>query len=128
VADEQSDAGQREISDEERRLNRLLFWTIIIMDHALCFGVGRQTSIRIEDITQPLPSQADFQIDELAADSPASAFPHVAKQMLLYGHVVNELNCAYPQAWAREAAQTARTDILKAYSELPEDLQWNIAK
>ncbi|KAL7424239.1 hypothetical protein Q5752_001825 [Cryptotrichosporon argae] len=48
------------ISADDRRLNRLVFWSVLLMDYALSFGVGRQTTFRPEDITQLLPTDQDI--------------------------------------------------------------------
>jgi hypothetical protein len=118
---------------EESRLNRLVFWSVIIMDHALAFGVGRQTTFRLEDITQTLPSDADLRPNGTAPtlDAPRSAFPHAVKQMWSYGPLINMLNSNHAgqdPAKIELDIQNARALAMVEYNQLPEDMQWNVGK
>jgi len=116
------------MSDEERRLNRLVFWSVLLMDYALSFGVGRQTAIRPDDITQTLPTEEDLrpaqtQTQEPTSSSPAprSPFPFAAKMMLAYGPLINALNRA-----KGGDANAARAAAIREYNRLPPDMQWNV--
>lgn len=116
---------------EETRLNRLVFWSVLIMDHALAFGVGRQTTFRLEDITVSLPSSADIHPNGIPAGEPGSAFPYAAKQMMIYGPLINMLNANHRDqdpAKLDSEIQNARAAAMVEYNQLPEDMQWNVGK
>lgn len=120
-----------EVSPEEARLNRLVFWSVLIMDHALAFGVGRQTTFRLEDITQQLPTELDLHPAGLSPDTPRSAFHYAAKQMFSYGPLINMLNSNHanvdPIKLDSDIAN-ARASAMVEYNNLPEDMQWNVGK
>lgn len=61
-------------SAEDRRLNKLTFWSVLLMDYALAFGVGRQTAIRPNDITQTLPDEDDIHPGGIVEGIPRSPF------------------------------------------------------
>jgi hypothetical protein len=118
-------------SPEEIRLNRLVFWSVLIMDHALAFGVGRQTTFRLEDITVSLPSSADIHPKGIPTGEPGSAFPYAAKQMMIYGPLINMLNANHRDqdpAKLESEIQNARAAAMVEYNQLPEDMQWNVGK
>ena len=118
-------------SSEESRLNRLVFWSVLIMDHALAFGVGRQTTFRLEDITQSLPTHADIHPHGVADGTPPSAFPYAAKQMMIYGPLINMLNANHRDrdpVRLESDIQNARAAAMVEYNQLPEDMQWNVGK
>ena len=74
--DQSQDPGKESsISPEERRLNRLVFWSVTLLDFALAFGVGRPTTFRIEDVTQPLPTQENIWPNGIPQGMPRSPFP-----------------------------------------------------
>jgi hypothetical protein len=103
------------------------------MDHALAFGVGRQTTFRLEDITQSLPTDEDLHPNgtPLPLDTPRSAFPHAAKQMWSYGPLINMLNSNHANqdpAKMELEIQNARASAMVEYNQLPEDMQWNVGK
>jgi hypothetical protein len=118
-------------TSEESRLNRLVFWSVLIMDHALAFGVGRQTTFRLEDITQALPTSEDIHPNGIPDGEPPSAFPYAAKQMMIYGPLINMLNANHrdrdPVKLEGEI-QNARAAAMVEYNQLPEDMQWNVGK
>jgi hypothetical protein len=119
------------ISAEERRLNRLVFWSVLLMDHAISHGAGRRASFPLEDISQPLPTEEDIHPPgtSTAPDTPRSPFPFAAKQMLLYGPIINMLNRQSKGPSNSEAdLQAARAAAMREYNQLPPDMQWNIAK
>lgn len=103
------------MSTEDRRLNRLVFWSVLLMDYALSFGVGRQTAFRPDDITQTLPTEEDLQADR-------SPFPYAAKMMLAYGPLINSLNRGKGDRDAHAACASA----IREYNRLPGDMQWNV--
>jgi hypothetical protein len=101
------------------------------MDHALAFGVGRQTTFRLEDITVSLPTSADIHPKGIPEGSPGSAFPYAAKQMMIYGPLINMLNANHgdrdPVKLDAEI-QNARAAAMVEYNQLPDDMQWNVGK
>lgn len=127
------------MSDDDKRLNRLVFWSVLLMDYALSFGVGRQTAFRPEDITQTLPTQDDLDHAHQAPpsstshdargggldDSPRSPFPFACKMMLAYGPLINGLNRG---RGGDKDVHAARAAAIREYSRLPPDMQWNVAK
>jgi hypothetical protein len=117
------------ISAEECRLNRLVFWSVLLMDHAISHGAGRRASFPLEDISQLPPTEEDIHPVGTAPDTPRSPFPYAAKQMLLYGPIINMLNRqSKGPATSETDLQAARATAMKEYNQLPPDMQWNIAK
>ncbi|WWC61511.1 uncharacterized protein I303_104095 [Kwoniella dejecticola CBS 10117] len=116
---------EAQISPEDRRLNRLLFWSVLILDFALAFGTGRQPTLRVDEITQLLPSPEDMTLSpSVEARSP---FPYAARQMLAYGQLITELNSGRPdQEEIDKAVIVARSKAIQVYNTLPEDLHWNV--
>lgn len=101
------------------------------MDHALAFGVGRQTTFRLEDVTQALPTEEDIHPAGAPLDTPRSAFPYAAKQMLSYGPLINMLNSNHANSDPIKLdaeIQNARASAMVEYNLLPEDMQWNVGK
>lgn len=101
------------------------------MDHALAFGVGRQTTFRLEDITQQFPEEEDVHPGGLPIDTPRSAFPYAAKQMYSYGPLINMLNSNHADvdpAKLESDIANARATAMVEYNCLPDDMQWNVGK
>lgn len=115
------------MSAEDRRLNKLVFTSVLLMDYALAFGVGRQTTFRPEDISQTLPTAEDLNPagKPLAPDTPRSPFPFAAKMMICYGPLINSLNRG--KGGDRDYF-AARAAAIKEYNSLPADMQWNVTK
>lgn len=115
---------------EDRRLNKLTFWSVLLMDYALAFGVGRQTAIRPNDITQTLPSEEDIHPGGRVEGIPRSPFIYAARMMKSYGHLINMLNIGDPAAAGNleNEINQARAQAMAAFNELPEDMQWNVGK
>ena len=111
------------MSDEDRRLNRLVFWSVLLMDYALAFGVGRCTTYRVEEITQPVPTQDEIKV--LAEGEPRSPFPFAARMMITYGPIINALNL--PHVTSEDLAVAAGVAI-REYNRLPSDMQWVVGK
>ncbi|KAK8853507.1 hypothetical protein IAR55_004214 [Kwoniella newhampshirensis] len=115
------------IPDDERRLDRLVFWPVLLFDFALSFGTGRQTTLRVEDITQLLPSAEDVASPSSPADGLLHPFPYAARQMLAYGHLINILNSGrVTMEGSQKAIQLARTRAIGAYNALPAELAWSV--
>ncbi|KII95648.1 hypothetical protein PLICRDRAFT_86996 [Plicaturopsis crispa FD-325 SS-3] len=122
---------QSELSLEERRLNRLVFWSVLILDSSLSFGTGRPTTIRLEEIDVRLPEDSDIHLTPAAAQAGVvlctNAFPYAARQMLLYGTVLNMLNSAAPKGDDFiPAFVEAKKAFIKAYQEIPPALSWGV--
>lgn len=102
------------------------------MDYALAFGVGRQTAIRPNDITQTLPTEDDIRPggEPHVEGSPRSPFIYAAKMMKSYGHLINMLNIGDPTEGGNMEGgiNQARAQAMAAFNELPEDMQWNVGK
>lgn len=115
------------MSVEDRRLNRLVFWSVLLMDYALSFGVGRQTAFRPDDITQTLPTEDDLNANAgstpTAVDTPRSPFLYATKMMLSYGPLINMLNRG--KGGDRDV-NAARAAAIREYNRLPPDMQWNV--
>jgi hypothetical protein len=125
------------ISMEDHRLNRLLWWSVLILDLALSFGEGRQTTTPIDEITQLIPTEQDFRLQpsvsilpEMESPSIRSPFPYAAKQMLLFGPLINMLNVDSHRFTSDfdHRLQVALAEAIRHYSELPPDMRWNVRK
>ncbi|OCF32313.1 hypothetical protein I316_05981 [Kwoniella heveanensis BCC8398] len=113
-----------QIPPSERRLNRLVFWSVVLLDFALAFGTGRQPTLRVEEITQLLPTEED-----VAPASIMNPFPFAAKQMLAYGQLITVLNSGRQRLEEVEKAVIlARSRAIQVYNTLPQDLHWNVTK
>ncbi|WVW83535.1 hypothetical protein I302_105556 [Kwoniella bestiolae CBS 10118] len=114
-----------QISLEDRRLNRLLFWSVLLLDFALAFGTGRQPTLRVEEITQMLPNLDD--VSPTSASEVPNPFPYAARQMLAYGQLITVLNSGrQKQDQIDKAVIVARSRAIQVYNTLPEDLHWNV--
>ena len=100
------------------------------MDYALAFGVGRQTAIRPNDITQTLPDEDDIHPGGQTEGVPRSPFIYAARMMKSYGHLINMLNIGDPAAGGNleNEINQARAQAMAAFNELPEVMQWNVGK
>lgn len=128
-SDRQNPPADSDIDPEDRRLNRLLFWSTLILDHALSFGVGRPTTFPPRGITQILPTEEDIHHDQ-AVPIARSAFPFAAKLMKLFGPLINALNGVPVDITDHEIrqVQASRADAITEYSMLPQDMQWVMQK
>lgn len=126
------DPGQESgISLEDRRLNCLTFWSVCLLDFALSFGVGRQTAIRPESVTQRFPAQDDIYPQGVPPGGARSMFPFAARLMLSYGPGINMLNRPHDPKVDLNIARDVTAEIQKSlaiYSELPSDMLWNAQK
>ncbi|ORX34412.1 major facilitator superfamily domain-containing protein [Kockovaella imperatae] len=103
---------------ETVRLNRLCFWSVLLLDYTVSIGVGRSTSIRPKSITQQLPTHADV------GQSPLT---HVFHMFKAFGPLINmlnseELKLREPEFMDR--LRVERASILRLYQDLPPDMQW----
>ena len=113
------------ISHEDRRRNRLVFWSVVLLDFALSFGTGRQPSMRVSEITQGLPTDADM-------GTTPHPFPSAARMMLSYGRLIELLN-----SHSRDEATAgtrladmhrAKLKAIREYGSLPAAMRWNVTK
>jgi hypothetical protein len=130
AAHSQDGGEDSQIPAEERRLNRLTFWTVLILDSSLSFGVGRETTFNIKAIRQSLPTEDDM--PENLEHGCRSAFPFAAAQMLSYGSYINALNGPHDSdsadgEWLDDARLCIKRSIA-LYNSLPADMQWNASK
>jgi len=100
------------------------------MDYALAFGVGRQTAIRPNDITQTPPTEEDIHPGGIVDGAPRSPFIYAAKMMKSYGHLINMLNIGDLTEGVNMEGEInqARAQAMAAFNELPDDMQWNVGK
>lgn len=117
------------MSAEERRLNRLVFWSVLIMDHSIAHGAGRQTGFPLEEITQTLPTMDDILSGHALQNGIRSPFIYTSKLMLLYGPVINGLNRQKQHApRGTSIVDAAQATALREYNQLPLDMQWSVMK
>ena len=121
-----------DIDPEERRLNRLVFWSAAMLDFSLSFGTGRQPTLRVDEITQELPSETDLltKTGESGLPPLRHPFPYAARQMLSYGRLIELLNARSPDmdGSRQKAIQQCRAAAVNLYHTLPADLCWDSTK
>lgn len=124
---------------ESRRQSKLLFWSVLILDHVVSIGHGRHTAFRSESITQSLPTVEDLggadshaSPDEDHTSTTSSPFPHAARLMFSYGSLINLLNVddeATVDLTAREdAIKQELRELSKGYNALPFNMRWSAEK
>jgi len=126
------------MSEEDRRLNRLTFWSVYFLDVSLSFGVGRETAFRLAAITQTVPDETDFDdpINKRNAVEGSSnkeiirhVFAYAAKLAYAYGPLVNVVNGPWDnQAEWESQAQQITQQAVEVYNALPPDMQWSAQK
>lgn len=124
------------MSEEERRLDRLAFWSVYFLDVALSFGVGRETAFRLPTITQTVPTESDFLTPTVDIDFGSStaipgrkAFPYAARLAFAYGPLVSVVNGPRDDQGRWEAqAQQITQQAVEVYNSLPLDMQWSAYK
>ncbi|KIY44030.1 hypothetical protein FISHEDRAFT_77944 [Fistulina hepatica ATCC 64428] len=117
------------IGDEERRYNRLVFWSLLILDYSIAVGTGRPTTLRTDEISVVLPEPSDISLMPLPGirlGETVAAFPYAARQMYLYGPVLNMLNGMKQRDDYASAFTQAKREFIMAYQNLPTCLVWNI--
>lgn len=131
---------ESDIDPEERRLDGLAFWSVLLLDYALSFGTGRQTTFRIEEITRRLPTQDDICPPSLAGaeggregglgrgGEASSPFPFAAAQMLAYGPLINLLNGPEDSSEVDDNIAICRAAAVQEYTSLPSDMAWSATK
>jgi hypothetical protein len=112
--------GNEDVSPEERRRNRLLFWAVLILDHTVSFGTGRVTTFRMEQIKVDVPHE-----DDLPDRSP---FRHAANLMHLYGPLINLLNGERDEPELLQKLSKVKRSFIHAYQSLPSDMVWHVTK
>lgn len=125
------------ISEEDRRLDRLTFWSVYFLDVSLSFGVGRETAFRLAAITQTIPAESDFTPPEETGGNGGStsmlpvrsAFSYAARLAFAYGPLVNVLNGPWQNRSEWESqAQRITQQAVEVYNDLPPDMQWSAYK
>jgi len=126
------------MSEEDRRLNRLTFWSVYFLDVSLSFGVGRETAFRLAAITQTVPDETDFQEPTTGANAVGGSsktgvarnvFAYAAKLAFAYGPLVNVVNGPWDnQAEWESQAQQITQQAVEVYNALPPDMQWSALK
>jgi hypothetical protein len=126
------------MSEEDRRLNRLTFWSVYFLDVSLSFGVGRETAFRLATISQTPPTENDFEscVAEIKTTGESSVrqpsrnvFSYAAKLAYAYGPVVNVVNGPWDNQseWLFQAQQITQQAV-EVYNTLPLDMQWSALK
>ena len=105
------------------RQNRLCFWSLLVLDTIVSFGVGRETSFQPEAITQLVPSGEDM--GSYASRPP---FIYAAEMMWSYGTLNNLLNTEVDTGLSVELIRAERAKIMRRYHELPIDMVWSTEK
>ncbi|ORY23108.1 hypothetical protein BCR39DRAFT_549856 [Naematelia encephala] len=130
-------------SEKDCRINRLLFWSVLMLDYTLCFGERRATTIMPDAVTQDLPSEADLHplpaqqegvqsnTDEEPEEKLRSPFPYAAQTMFALGALHNLLlakgtndNEEQTAAETKLELDAAWEKIARQYDALPLDMIW----
>ena len=116
------------ISAEDRRRNRLVFWSVVLLDFALSFGTGRQPSIRVSEITQSIPTEEDM--GPAKDGSLPHPFPYAARMMFSYGRLIELLNSREEDVEGSRPKEMhkAKMKAVREYGSLPMSMRWNVAK
>lgn len=126
------------MSQDDRRLDRLTFWSVYFLDVSLSFGVGRETAFRLAAITQMPPTEDDFESHVSGGDSILGSsanrsmrkvFTYAAKLAFAYGPVVNVVNGPWDNQseWETQAQQITQQAV-EVYNALPVDMHWSAVK
>ena len=111
-------AADTQTTAEDRRCDRVLFWSIFVLDCALSFGVGRPVSTDVDSITQALPTNDDM--------SESSPFCAIASLFVRFARVNDALNS--PQGSNPKDLDTTLTLVdgfVSEYAQIPPALEWN---
>ncbi len=112
----------------------ILFWCVFVQDTSLANGTGRVPSIKINEVSIPLPTDDDVAFVKagpygLTYSTEAHLFPCMVRMMLEYARSIEFLNTEYqpgkrPQGGgqALNAINTIRARILTAYDAVPHEL------
>lgn len=106
-------------SDDDSRKDRLVFWTVMTLDLAVSFGVGRTTTISPLSVTQPAPCCDDI------SGPLTSPLVHLAGLILPLARINNALNLG--------DVSLTNMDFLKGqvvglYGSLPSYMAWSTQK
>lgn len=118
---------QQGISAEDRRLNRLVFWSVILLDFALAFGTGRQPTFRVSEISSALPTEEDLPVP---IASPRHPFPYACRMMFSYGRLIELLNSREDDmdGSKQREIQKCKMRAVREYAQLPPDIRWDVQK
>jgi len=109
-------------SDDDARKDRLVFWSVMALDLAVSFGVGRMTTISPLSVTQPIPC--------LDASGPLpSPLVHLAGLIVPLAQINNALNLDDSSL----TNTSPNVDFLKGqvagmYGSLPAYMAWSTQK
>ena len=118
----------------ENSSENILFWCVFVQDTSLANGTGRVPSIKINEVSIPLPTDDDVAFVKSgpygSTDSvEAYVFPCMVRMMLEYARSIEFLNTEYqpgksPQGGegALNTINTIRARILNAYDAVPHEL------
>jgi len=115
------------IADEDKRLNQLVFWAVVLLDFALAFGTGRQPTFRVAEISQPLPADEDLPV---TPHSPRHPYPYACRMMFSYGRLIELLNSTEPDVDGSKQRniQKCKLKAVREYAHLPPDIRWDVQK
>nr|XP_031857874.1 uncharacterized protein CI109_006746 [Kwoniella shandongensis]KAA5524946.1 hypothetical protein CI109_006746 [Kwoniella shandongensis] len=122
-----------EIPETDRYRDRLLFWSVLVMDYSLSFAEGRKTSIRSDEITQELPREDEMPRSGLDQDEGRlrSPFPFAAEMIMTFGPAIDIFNDPSTNSAQQEqraaSIRELRARVAAQYDELPLDMMWNAA-
>jgi hypothetical protein len=113
---------------------RLMFWSVFCLDFAVALGVGNRMTLRLDAVSQPLPSAKDFS-DQPGSGSGQGAgagagetFIQLARFMTCFAVLVDALNSADADGRRDGIIQGCRKKAMREYGALPPHLKWNTQK
>ena len=118
-------ANDAQMKSQTCRNDRLLFWSIFLLDCALSFGVGRSVTFNINSITQLLPSDEDMKTDP---NHPISPFPYICRIFSRFAPVINALNentelPTQQEADVDSSVMNLMDSLVSEYTQLPQTLE-----
>lgn len=115
------------INAEEKRQNRLVFWSVVLLDFALAFGTGRQPTFRVSEISQELPTDEDLPVPLHSVRHP---FPYACRMMFSYGRLIELLNSTEEDSNGSKQTEIQKCKLraVREYAHLPADMRWDVQK
>lgn len=109
------------ITDEEAKKDRLVFWTVMMLDFVVSLGVGRSTMIAPQTITQFPP----FMDDTL----PGSPLVQLGRLVYPMAQINNALNTEQGAALhSAPSIEFLKNQIVAMYASLPASATWSTQK
>ena len=124
----------------EMSSQNILFWCVFVQDTSLANGTGRVPSIKVDEVTIPLPTDDDMASVRAGPDgstytTEAFVFPHMVRMMLQYTKSIEFLNTEYQPGQPHrggervlEIIKTIRDCILSSYNAIPDKLSCGAAQ